>query len=108
LKVSFRGRKPALRPLVVPKPWTLYIDLMADADFTLMLEILKNLQAGQARIENRLEDLTQRVSSMEHKLASFHGDLATLHGDLANVHQRIDHVEQRLGRIERRLDLVEA
>ena len=60
----------------------------------LMLEHLKRFQAGQDRIERKLDDLTRRVGNLET-------------GQAADAQQQfsIDGLNSRLDRIERRLDL---
>ena len=66
----------------------------------LMHELLKAIHAGICRIEGRLDDLVDRVSSLEQSVAH-------LHVDNANLSKRMDGIERRLTRIEKRLDLAE-
>lgn len=78
---------------------------MTDNVENLLLEHLKRFQAGQDRIERKLDEHTQRLGRIETKLASLRGEIA--HGDEAWAEQsvRIDKLAERLEQIERRLDL---
>jgi len=70
----------------------------------LVLEHLKRFQAGQERIERKLEEVNRRLSNLEAGQASIiqHiGHLAS--GDAQQL--SADGFDQRLERIERRLEL---
>ena len=71
----------------------------------LMLEHLKRFQAGQDRIERKLEDLTRRVGNLETGQAAITQHLGTLAAADAQQQVSIDGLNARLDRIERRLDL---
>ena len=71
----------------------------------LMLEHLKRFQAGQDRIERRLEDLTRRVGNLETGQASIIQHLGGLAAADAQQQLSIDGLNTRLERIERRLEL---
>ncbi|MEG3050702.1 MAG: hypothetical protein RR792_11065, partial [Thermomonas sp.] len=71
----------------------------------LMLEHLKRFQAGQDRIERKLEDLTRRVGNLETGQAAIIQHLGTLAAADAQQQFSIDGLNARLDRIERRLDL---
>lgn len=74
----------------------------------LILEHLKRFQAGQERIERKLEDLTRRVSNLEGGQASIIQHLGNLAAADAQQQLGTDGLNARLDRIERRLDLTEA
>ncbi len=71
----------------------------------LMLEHLKRFQAGQDRIERKLEDLTRRVGNLETGQASIIQHLGGLAAADAQQQVSIDGLHTRLERIERRLEL---
>ncbi len=68
---------------------------------SIMLEILKRLQADMADVKQDIRDLKVRVGILE---GHTQGLMAAQH--LAN--ERLDRIDTRVGRIERRLDIVEA
>ena len=77
---------------------------MSDTD-NLMLEHLKRFQAGQDRIERKLEDLTRRVGNLETGQAAIIQHLGGLAAADAQQQVSIDDLNARLERIERRLEL---
>ncbi|MBC7859247.1 MAG: hypothetical protein H7Z39_10820 [Burkholderiaceae bacterium] len=81
----------------------------------LMLEHLRALLDGQARIEHNIDALTLRVRALEvqvaqlnQRVACIHEGIAGIRPDVASAHQRLDHLIIRVERIERRLDLADA
>lgn len=74
----------------------------------LVLEHLRALREGQARIEHKIDGLTLRVGSLEGQVALLHKSVAFIHDDIAGLNQRFDHLIVRVERIERRLDLADA
>lgn len=78
---------------------------MTDNVENLILEHLKRFQAGQDRIERRLEEMTTRLGNLEVSLATLRRD--TAHGEetTALLSVRMDRMNERLDRIERRLEL---
>jgi septation ring formation regulator EzrA len=78
---------------------------MADEIENLMLEHLKRFQAGQDRIERKLDDLTRRVGNLESGQANIIQHLGTLAAADAQQQLTADGFNQRLERIERRLEL---
>jgi len=77
---------------------------VSDTD-NLMLEHLKRFQAGQDRIERKLEDLTRRVGNLETGQAAIIQHLGGLAAADAQQQVSIDGLNARLERIERRLEL---
>ena len=78
---------------------------MADEIENLMLEHLKRFQAGQDRIERKLDDLTRRACNLESGQANIIQYLGTLAAADAQQQLTSDGFNQRLERIERRLEL---
>ncbi|MEH3106631.1 MAG: hypothetical protein PGN09_04905 [Sphingomonas fennica] len=73
---------------------------MSDND-SIMLEILRRIQADIADTKQDIRDLKFRVGQVEGYVAS--GVAAQQH-----TNERLDRIDGRVERIERRLDLVEA
>lgn len=71
----------------------------------LILEHLKKFQAGQERIERKVDEHTQRLGRIELSIAGLRRDLAHNEEAWAEQGVRIDHLAARIDRIERRLDL---
>lgn len=71
----------------------------------LILEHLKRFQAGQDRIERKLDDLTRRIGNLEGGQASIIQHLGTLAAADAQQQVSIDGLNLRMERIERRLEL---
>jgi uncharacterized protein YgbK (DUF1537 family) len=71
----------------------------------LILEHLKRFQAGQDRIERKLDELTRRVSNLEVGQASIIQHLGNLASADAQQQLAADGFNTRLERIERRLEL---
>ena len=72
----------------------------------LILEHLKQFQAGQDRIERKIEDLVRRISNLETGQASIIQHLGNLAAADAQQQVSADNFSARLERIERRLELV--
>ena len=74
---------------------------MADADYTLILDILRKLQMQQS-------DMLLRLGNLEDAFASMSARIASVEVALAGVNKRLDRFDHRLDRIETRLGLVDA
>jgi hypothetical protein len=72
----------------------------------LLLEHMKRFQAGQDRIERKLEELVGRTGRLEIAVASLRGDFPHSQANLAAMSVRLDPLSDRFDRIERRLELV--
>jgi hypothetical protein len=72
----------------------------------LLLEHFKRFQAGQDRIERKLDGHTQRLGHIEIALAAIRRDQSYTDGVWAEQSVRIDKISERIERIERRLELV--
>ena len=81
-------------------------DLMTEITENLMLEHLKRFQAGQDRIERKLEEMTRRLSNLEAGQASIIQHIGHLASADAQQQLAADGFNSRLERIERRLELV--
>lgn len=77
------------------------LSVMTDQPDNLVLSLLRDMRAGQQRMEGKLDELVRRVSSVETNLAQVHVDLAA-HA------ARMDRMDSRLDRIEKQLNLVDA
>lgn len=71
----------------------------------LLLEHLKRFQAGQERIERKLDEIVIRVGHLEVGVAGVRRDFAHADENVAGLSVRLDKVSERLDRIERRLEL---
>lgn len=71
----------------------------------LVIEHLKRFQAGQDRIERKLEEVTRRLSNLEAGQASIIQHIGHLASVDAQQQLSVDGFNERLERIERRLDL---
>ncbi len=78
---------------------------MTDNIENLLLEHLKRFQAGQDRIERKLDELTRRISNLEAGQASIIQHIGHLAAADAQQQVSADGFNQRLERIERRLEL---
>ena len=71
----------------------------------LLLEHLKRFQAGQDRIERKLEEVVTRIGHLEISLAGLRRDFGHNEEQSASVGVRIDRINERLERVEKRLEL---
>lgn len=78
---------------------------MTDNTENLILEHLKCFQAGQDRIENKLDELTRRISNLEAGQASLIQHIGHLAPVDAQQQLMSDSFNRRLERIERRLEI---
>jgi septation ring formation regulator EzrA len=78
---------------------------MGDEVENLILEHLKRFQAGQDRIERKIDEVTRRISNLEAGQASIIQHLGHLASADAQQQLAADGFNTRLERIERRLEL---
>jgi uncharacterized coiled-coil protein SlyX len=78
---------------------------MVETVENLMLEHLKRFQAGQDRLERKLDEVTRRLSNLEAGQATIIQHLGHLSSADAQQQLSVDGLNQRLERIERRLEL---
>ncbi len=71
----------------------------------MMIEHLKRFQAGQDRIERKLEEVTRRLANLEAGQASIIQHIGHLASADAQQQVSVDGFNSRLERIERRLEL---
>jgi hypothetical protein len=71
----------------------------------LILEHLKRFQAGQERIERKLEEVIARIGQLEIGFAGLRRDAAHADENAAGMSVRMDRMSERLERLERRLEL---
>lgn len=74
----------------------------------LLLEHLKRFQAGQDRIDRKLEEISRRLSNLEAGQASIIQHLGHLAAADAQQQLAADNFDRRLERIEKRLELASA
>lgn len=73
--------------------------MTADTE-SLVLDILKKIQADGALTRRDLLDIKLRLGSIE-------GHMALMQADIAHIHQRLDDLGGRIERIENRLELAD-
>lgn len=78
---------------------------MSDTTDNLILEHLKRFQAGQDRIERKLEEIVNRIGHLEVGLAGLRRDFAHADEAAAAMSVRLDRMNDRIERVERRLEL---
>ena len=78
---------------------------MTDSTENLILEHLKRFQAGQERIEYKLEEVITRIGQLELGFASLRRDFAHADENAAGMSVRMDRMSERIQRIEKRLEL---
>jgi len=76
-------------------------------DPSIILEILKRIQSGTARLEEGQEDIKSRLTRVEIGVAGLRRDQALDAGEIADLQARLDRINKRIDRIERRLELTE-
>lgn len=67
----------------------------------LILEHLKRFQAGQDRIDNKLDEVIMRLGQLEVSVASVKGEVAHGESNDAALSVRLDAAMKRIERIER-------
>ena len=72
----------------------------------LLLEHLSRFQAGQERIERKLDEVINRFGQLELGVSGLRRDIAHADENGVGLSVRLDRVSERLDRIERRLELV--
>jgi hypothetical protein len=71
----------------------------------LVLEHLKRFQAGQDRIESKLEEIIHRLGHLEVGTSSTKRDIAGIEENDAALSIRMDKINSRIDRIEKRLEI---
>lgn len=62
-----------------------------------MLEILKNLQEGQGRVEAQMREMNAQMVALRGHMHAIQSDVANLYATLHRIDLRVDRVERRLG-----------
>jgi uncharacterized protein YukE len=78
---------------------------MTEGVENLILEHLKRFQAGQERIERKLDEIVNRLGHLEIGLAGLRREFAHAEQSAASMGVRMDHINERIERIEKRLEL---
>lgn len=71
----------------------------------LILEHLKRFQAGQDRIETKLDEVVMRLGQVEGAVLGLKREIITAEESGVSVSLRVDTLSKRLDRIEKRLEL---
>ena len=77
---------------------------MTDNIENLLLEPMKRVQAGQDRLELRLEEVVSRIGHLEVSVAGLRRDFAHSDENAAAMSVRLDRLNERFDRIEKRLE----
>lgn len=78
---------------------------MTDNTENLILEHLKRFQAGQDRIETKLDELVMRVGQLEGAILGVKREIVNAEESGVAVSMRVDSLSKRLDRVEKRLEL---
>ncbi len=78
---------------------------MTETIENLILEHLKRFQAGQERIETKVDELVMRVGQLEGAILGLKREIVNAEESGVSVSLRVDTLSKRLDRIERRLEL---
>ncbi|KAF0162988.1 MAG: hypothetical protein FD157_3506 [Rhodocyclaceae bacterium] len=78
---------------------------MTDNTENLILEHLKRFQAGQDRIETKLDELVMRVGQLEGAILGVKREIVSAEESAVAVGLRVDTLAKRLDRVEKRLEL---
>ena len=79
--------------------------MMTEDIDNIILEHLKRFQFWQERIERKLKEIKNRITTLESSSATIMQHLAHLTGSAADQHVRYDNLADRIERIERRLEI---
>ncbi len=85
--------------------WRFTEGIKMETTENLIIEHLKRFQAGQERIERKLEEVNRRLANLEAGQASIIQHIGHLASADAQQQLSADGFDQRLERIERRLEL---
>lgn len=78
---------------------------MTDNTENLILEHLKRFQAGQDRIETKIDELVLRVGQLEGAILGVKREIVNAEESSVAVSLRVDTLSKRLDRVEKRLEL---
>lgn len=78
---------------------------MTESVENLILEHLKRFQAGQERIETKLDELIMRVGQLEGSILGVKREIVNAEESGITVSLRVDSLSKRLDRVEKRLEL---
>ena len=78
---------------------------MTDTTENLILEHLKRFQAGQERIETKLDEVVIRLGQLEGAVLGIKREIVSAEETGVSVSLRVDTLSKRIDRIEKRLEL---
>ena len=80
---------------------------MAEVTNELLYEVLKAVQARQAGMDGKVDELKQEMQAFRTQLVGLRQDIIGVHQEISGIHSTLVRHEQRLDRIDRRLELSE-
>lgn len=78
---------------------------MTESVENLILEHLKRFQAGQERIETKVDELVMRVGQLEGGILGLKREIVNAEESGVSVSLRVDTLSKRIDRLEKRLEL---
>lgn len=81
---------------------------MADVTMELMYEVLKSIQARQAQMDGKIDELKQEMQAFRISQNGIRHEITGVQTEIVAVHATLIRHEHRLDRIEHRLELNEA
>jgi septal ring factor EnvC (AmiA/AmiB activator) len=81
---------------------------MAEVTNDLLYEVLKAVQARQAGMDGKLDELKQEMQAFRTQLVGVRQEIIGLHQEISAIHATLVRHEHPLDRIERRLQLTDA
>ena len=81
---------------------------MAEVTNDLLYEVLKAVQARQAGMDGKIDELKQEMQAFRTQLVGVRQEIIGLHQEIGGIHATLVRHEQRLDRIGKRLELTDA
>jgi chromosome segregation ATPase len=82
---------------------------MPEISSELIYEVLKSMQARQAKMDDKIDEMSQGLQAVRLSLNSVRQEeIVGVHTELASIHATLIRHEGRLDRIERRLEIQDA
>ena len=72
----------------------------------IVLEELRDLKAGQGRLEVRMDKIEDKVGSLEDRMGSLEDRMGSLEDRMGSLEDRMGSLEDRMGSLESKLDAV--
>jgi septal ring factor EnvC (AmiA/AmiB activator) len=81
---------------------------MAEVTMELMYEVLKSVQARQAQMDGKIDELKYEMQASRLSVNAVHHQITGVQTEIAAIHATLIRHEHRLDRIEHRLELSDA